>query len=78
MASCLAARDANHRSHEPPPCFAWGDTHGPVRSYYPRGLCHRPQLVGWMPLLLQHLGYLAGARAGGGGGGAARRRRLWW
>ena len=25
MASCLAARTANHRDHEPPPCFALGD-----------------------------------------------------
>ena len=24
MASCLAARTAKHRSHEPPPCFALG------------------------------------------------------
>ena len=39
MAGCLAARTAMSRSHEPPPCFAWGDTYviAPVRTLFPRG-----------------------------------------
>ena len=40
MAGCLAARTANHRSHEPPPSFAWGDplhAIAPVRTLFPRG-----------------------------------------
>ena len=39
MAGCLAARTAKSRSHEPPPCFAWGDPYviAPVRTLFPRG-----------------------------------------
>eukprot|EP00964_Phaeocystis_antarctica_P141717 scaffold106797_cov29-Phaeocystis_antarctica.AAC.1 len=40
MAGCLAARTANHRSHEPPPSFAWGDplhAIAPVRTLFIRG-----------------------------------------
>ena len=39
MVGCLAARTANHRSNEPPPCFAWGDPYviAPVRTLFPRG-----------------------------------------
>ena len=46
MAGCLAARTANHRSHEPPPCFALGvaPCATPSRSYHPMG-CVRTILL---------------------------------
>ena len=53
MAGCLAARTAMSRSHEPPPCFAWGDplhAIGRVRTLFIRGCDKPPALYAARPL----------------------------